>query len=79
MKSLRRRVLRRMVRIIGDRAVLTFYVFAILLVLPAGFVYWQGDRYVLLSAPLWLVAYGTLFSRLIEGWSGQESTNLMKA
>lgn len=66
-------------RIIGDRAVLTFYVFALLLVLPAGFVYWQGDRYVFLSAPLWLVAYGTLFSRLIEGWSGQESTNLMKA
>jgi hypothetical protein len=66
-------------RIIGDRAILAFYVFAILLLLPTGFVYWQGDRYVVLTAPLWLVAYGTLSSRLIEHWSGQVSTNLMRA
>lgn len=66
-------------RLLADRAMVTCYIFAILLILPAGFVYWQGDRHVLLSAPLWLVAYGTLSSRLIERWSGQERTNPMKA
>lgn len=49
-----------------SQAGITFYLFAVLLIAPAGLTYWQGDRHVLITAPLWLAAYGGLASRLIE-------------
>jgi hypothetical protein len=58
----------------AEKAILVCYIFAILLIVPAAIVYMQGDRYVLLAEPLWLVAYGTLVALLINRWSGQLST-----
>ena len=45
---------------------ITFYLFAMLLIAPAGLTYWQGDRHVLIAAPLWLAAYAGLASFFID-------------
>jgi len=51
------------------RTMLVCYLFAVLLILPLPLAYWQGDRYIFLLEPLWLVAYGSLVSLLITQWS----------
>jgi hypothetical protein len=53
-------------RICGQKAMWVSYLFAVLLILPAGFTYLQGDRYILVAAPLWLVAHAALFCLFIE-------------
>ena len=49
-----------------QKAMLICYVFAALLILPAGLTYWQGDRYVLIAAPLWLVAHSALMGQFLD-------------
>ena len=53
-------------KIYEDKAVMMFYLFAAFLILPAGFVYDQGDRYILLASPLWLVAHSVLIVLLLD-------------
>jgi len=53
-------------KVYGDKAMLVCYLFAAFLILPAGLAYWQGDRYVLLAEPLWLVAYSVPVGVLID-------------
>jgi hypothetical protein len=55
----------------AEKAMLACYMFAVLLIVPSPLAYWQGDRYILLSEPLWLVAYGNLASLVIARWSGR--------
>ena len=43
-----------------------FYIFAALLILPAGLTYSQGDRYILLAEPLWLVGHSALIGLLLD-------------
>ena len=43
------------------------YLFAAILILPAGLAYLQGDRYMLLAEPLWLIAHGAVLSRFLSG------------
>ncbi len=62
----------------AEKAMLVCYIFAVLLILPAGLAYWQGDRYIVLSEPLWLVAYGNLTSLLIARWSERWSISLIR-
>jgi hypothetical protein len=45
---------------------LVLYGFAALLILPAGLTYWQGDRYVLLAVPLWLVSHSALVGLFLD-------------
>jgi len=49
------------------------YGFAAFLVLPAGLAYGQGDRYIVLAAPLWLLAHaavlGVVLDQLVSQWS----------
>ena len=47
-------------RIFGQKAMLVCYVFAVLLILPAGLTYLQGDRYIVVAEPLWLAAHAAL-------------------
>ena len=53
-------------KIYEDMIVMMFYLFAAFLILPAGFVYDQGDRYILLASPLWLVAHSALAGLLLD-------------
>jgi hypothetical protein len=65
--------------LVSEKASLTCYVFAILLLLPMGLVYFQGDKYIILSEPLWLLTYGTFAARLVDEWSsrfGMTSLNM---
>jgi hypothetical protein len=62
----------------SEKASLTCYAFAILLIIPAGLVYFQGDRYIVLSEPLWLLAYGTLAARLVDEWSSRFGMNRLR-
>jgi hypothetical protein len=57
--------------LVSEKASLTCYVFAILLLLPMGLVYFQGDKYIILSEPLWLLTYGTFAARLVDEWSSR--------
>ena len=45
---------------------LLLYMFTAFLILPAGLAYMQGDRYIVLAEPLWLVAHGTLFAHFLD-------------
>jgi len=45
---------------------LLLYLFTLFLILPAGLAYMQGDRYILLAEPLWLIAHGALLARLLD-------------
>ncbi len=57
-----------------------YYVFATLLVLPAGLTYNAGDRYVTVADPVWLVAYAALFGLLIEvllSWRGKANARAL--
>ncbi len=45
---------------------LLLYMFTLFLILPAGLAYMQGDRYIVLAEPLWLVAHGTLLARFLD-------------
>jgi len=63
-------------RVYREKAMLVCYLFAVSLILPTGFASpWQGDRYILLAEPLWLVAYGTLVSLFIDRWSSRLITS----
>ena len=53
-------------KIYEDMIVMMFYLFAAFLILPAGFVYDQGDRYILLASPLWLVAHSALAGLFLD-------------
>jgi len=52
--------------VLAEKAMCVCYIFAILLVLPAPLTYLQGDRLILLAAPLWLVAHARLVSLLVD-------------
>jgi 4-amino-4-deoxy-L-arabinose transferase-like glycosyltransferase len=58
-------------RLFSEKASLVCYGFAILLLLPMGLVYFQGDKYIILSEPLWLLSYGTFASRRVDEWSSR--------
>jgi hypothetical protein len=62
----------------AEKAALTCYAFAILLILPAGLVYFQGDRYIVLAEPLWLLTYGSLTAPLIDEWSSRVGINRLR-
>ena len=62
----------------GNEATVTCYVFTVFLILPAPLGYLQGDRYMVLTEPLWLVAYGSLASLFIERWSIRFSSTLIQ-
>jgi hypothetical protein len=62
----------------AEKAALACYVFAILLILPAALAYWQGDRYIVLAEPLWLVTYGALSSRMADEWSRRINMNRLR-
>lgn len=49
-----------------QKAMLLCYLFAILLILPAGLAYHQGDRYMLVAEPLWLVAHSVLVGLFVD-------------
>lgn len=53
-------------RMHGKEAMLVCYGFALSLILPAGLAYWQGDRYVVLAEPLWLVAYSAVVGFFLD-------------
>ncbi len=53
----------------GSTVGLVCYGIAILLFFPMGFVYFQGDKYAILSEPLWLLTYGALAARLADEWA----------
>ena len=65
--------------LVSGKASLACYAVAILLTLPTGFVYFQGDRYIVLSEPLWLLTYGTFVSRLVDEFAGRLGFNLFNA
>lgn len=52
-----------------DASIIICYLFAVMVILPAGLAYLQGDRYMLLAEPLWLIAHGTVLSRFLYGTS----------
>lgn len=62
----------------AEKSMLVCYVFGVLLIVPSPLAYWQGDRYILLSEPLWLVTYGNLASLLIARWSERWSISLIR-
>ena len=49
-----------------EKPVMVCYVFAALVVLPAGLNYNQGDRYVLLAQPLWLIAHSAIIGLCLD-------------
>jgi hypothetical protein len=49
-----------------EKTVVLCYLFAALLILPAGLTYNQGDRYILLAQPLWLIGHAGLIALYLD-------------
>jgi hypothetical protein len=66
-------------RLASEQANLVCYIIAILLLLPMSLVYFQGDKYIILSEPLWLLTYGTFAARLVDEWSNRFDVTRLRA